>query len=236
MTVDQKVQRSAFEEASQLGAPLGRRLDVYARCLTESAPEISEAYGRLIARLVAAGVGGDAPKPGDTMPTFAMPDDQGRLVSLDELVKERLLVLSLNRGHWCGYCRLELHHLADIQPEVESLGARIVSITPDRQSYIETLKREHELKFPVLTDVDNSYALSLGLLIWLGSEIRKIYAAGGRDLSQIQGNDGWFVPVPATFIIGRGRRLLARFVDADFRRRMAGEEILAALRDEGERT
>ena len=230
MTVDQEVESSAFDEANQLGAPLGRRLDVYARRLSESAPKVSEAYDRLIARLLGAGVGGDTPKPSDTMPDFAMPDDQGRLVSLDEMVAERPLVLSLNRGHWCGYCRLELRHLAEIQPEVENLGALIVSITPDRQPYIETLKRENELKFPVLTDVDNSYALSLGLLIWLGPEIREIYTTGGRDLSQIQGNDGWFVPVPATFVIGEGRRLLARFVDADFRRRMAADEILSALR------
>ena len=106
-----------------------------------------------------------------------------------------------------------------------------MSITPDRQPYAEKLKDELELHFSVLTDVDNSYALSLGLLIWLGLEVREIYATGGRDLSRIQGNDGWFVPVPATFVIGKGGRVLARFVDPNFRRRMAAKEILSALGD-----
>jgi peroxiredoxin len=230
MTLDRKIRRSAFEEASQLGAPLGRRLDVYTRRIAETSPKISAAYDRLIARLVATGEATDTPGPGDVMPNFAMPDDRGRLVSLDELVAEGPLVLSLNRGHWCGYCKLELRHLAEIQQEVESLGARIVSITPDRQRFSETVKDEQNLQFSVLTDLDNSYALSLGLLVWLGPEIRTIYAAGGRDLSQFQGNNGWFVPIPATFIITEQRRVLVGFVDADFRRRMAAEEILAALR------
>jgi peroxiredoxin len=231
MAADRKVQRSAFEEASQLGAPLGRRLDVYTRLIAETSPKISEAYDRLIARLVATGDATATPGPGDVIPDFVMPDDRGRLVSLDELVAEGPLVLSLNRGHWCGYCKLELRHLAEIQHEVESLGARIVSITPDRQRFSATLKAEQDLQFSVLTDLDNTHTLSLGLLVWLGPEIRTIYAAGGRDLSQFQGNDGWFVPIPATFVITKQRRVLARFVDADFRRRMAAEEILAALRN-----
>lgn len=235
MTLEPKVQRSAFDEASLLGAPLGRRLAVYTRRIAQTSPGISEAYDQLISRLVAAGVGAQAPNPGDLMPDFAMPDDRRRLVSLPELVEDGALVLSLNRGHWCGYCQLELRHLAEIQPEVERLGARIVSITPDHQPYAKTLKEEHGLDFAVLTDIDNGYALSLGLLIWVGPAVRALYAAVGRDLSQFQGNDGWFVPVPATFVIGKGGRVLARFVDADFRQRMGAEEILSALRNANQR-
>ena len=33
------------------------------------------------------------------------------------------------------------------------------------------------------------------------------------------------------FVVGKGGRVLARFVDADYRRRMPAEDILSALRD-----
>ena len=233
MTAERKSRPSAFEEAILLGAPLGRRLDVYTRRIAERAPENAKAYDDLVAQLVAAGAGtgADTPQVGERMPDFVMPDDKGRLVSLGELADGGALVLSLNRGHWCGYCQLELRHLAEIQPEVEGLGARIVSITPDHQPYAKRLKDRHGLHFPVLTDIDNGYALSLGLLIWVGPVVRAIYEAVGRDLSQFQGNDGWFVPVPATFVVGKGGRVLARFVDVDYRRRMPAEDILSALRD-----
>jgi peroxiredoxin len=39
------------------------------------------------------------------------------------------------------------------------------------------------------------------------------------------------LPIPATFVIGRDGIVKARFVDPDFRRRMAIEDLLAALKD-----
>jgi peroxiredoxin len=52
----------------------------------------------------------------------------------------------------------------------------------------------------------------------------------GWQLDQFQGNDTWFLPLPATFVVGRNGVILARFVDADFRERMEIADILAALR------
>ena len=51
-----------------------------------------------------------------------------------------------------------------------------------------------------------------------------------QDLSNFQGNDGWMLPIPATFVVGRDGVVKARFVDPDFRRRMEIEDLLAALK------
>ena len=55
----------------------------------------------------------------------------------------------------------------------------------------------------------------------------------GRDLPAYQGNDGWVLPIPATFVVGRDARVVARFIDPDYRHRMAVEDLLAALRAAG---
>jgi hypothetical protein len=39
------------------------------------------------------------------------------------------------------------------------------------------------------------------------------------------------LPIPATFVVGRDGMVKARFVNPDFRRRMAIEDLLAALKD-----
>jgi hypothetical protein len=52
----------------------------------------------------------------------------------------------------------------------------------------------------------------------------------GLHLDQIHGNDGWFVPLPATFVVARGGTVVSRHVDPDFRLRMEVDEILVALR------
>ena len=55
----------------------------------------------------------------------------------------------------------------------------------------------------------------------------------GRTLPDYQGNDTWMLPIPATFVVGRDGLVKARFVDPDFRRRMAVEELIAALKQAG---
>jgi hypothetical protein len=83
--------------------------------------------------------------------------------------------------------------------------------------------------FPILTDIDNGYALSLNLAIWIGAEMQRMMA-GRQDLPSFQGNDSWTLPIPATFVVGTNSIIKARFVDPDYRKRMAIEELLAAMR------
>ena len=51
------------------------------------------------------------------------------------------------------------------------------------------------------------------------------------DLDRFQGHGGWFLPIPATLVIGKDGHVKARFVDPDFRHRMGIEAILSALAD-----
>lgn len=220
---------SAFDEAQSMNAPLQARLDRYRALRQPINPTVDALYDQLAARLVEAGAGAEAPEVGSTLPDFLLPDDQGRLTALDALVADGPLVLSLNRGHWCSFCRLELLDLAAIATEVEKRGARIVSITPERRRYAARIKRDNDLPFPVLSDIDNDYALSLGLMVWIGAELKAYFQERGLDLSLFQGNGGWFIPIPATFVIAPDRTVAARFVDPDFRRRMGGDAILSAL-------
>jgi peroxiredoxin len=78
--------------------------------------------------------------------------------------------------------------------------------------------------------VDNGYAMSLGLAIWVGEEMKRLMVKSGWDPSVTQGADNWMLPIPATFIVGTDGIIRARFVDPDYRMRMAIEDMLAALR------
>jgi peroxiredoxin len=100
---------------------------------------------------------------------------------------------------------------------------------PDRQKFSSELKVKGQIPFPILTDMDNGYALSLNLAIWLGAEIQKMMA-GRQDLPAYQGNSSWMLPIPATFVVSRDGTVKARFVDPDYRKRMAIEDLLAALK------
>jgi len=55
--------------------------------------------------------------------------------------------------------------------------------------------------FPILTDFDNGYALSLNLAFWGGAEMQEMMCRAGWDVSPRQGSDTWLLPVPATFVV-----------------------------------
>jgi hypothetical protein len=49
------------------------------------------------------------------------------------------------------------------------LGGQIVAITPDLQHFTTALKADAAAKpFPILTDIDNGYALTLNFAIFVG--------------------------------------------------------------------
>jgi peroxiredoxin len=68
------------------------------------------------------------------------------------------------------------------------------------------------------------------LVIWLGDRVRSIYLEHGLHLEKYQGSGTWFMPIPATLVVGRDGLVAARHVDPDFRRRMEMEDIIEAVK------
>ncbi len=219
----------AFEKVCALDAPLNERLAAYADKLRELNFPFAEAYDELVARLIAGGVGTHAPKIGEEMPPFVLPGRTGHLVRLDELTAKGPVVVNFNRGHWCSFCRIHLQTIAAYHDEIAALGAEVVSIMPDRQEFAGRMRRETKDRLHILSDIDNAYSLSLGLVMWLGDRLKVLMKGRGYHLDTFHGSDGWFVPVPATFIVGRDGRIAGRHVDPDFRKRMEVEDVLAAF-------
>jgi peroxiredoxin len=161
------------------------------------------------------------------MPGFVLPDETGRLTTLEDLLAAGPVALAFHRGHWCPYCRLNTKALAEAQGRLKR--GRIVAITPDRQRFVSILKADAGARFPILTDLDNGYALSLNIAVWVGEEMEKMMAAAGVDLPTYQGNAAWIIPIPATFVVGTDGVVAARYIDPDYRRRFDIEALIRAL-------
>jgi peroxiredoxin len=219
-----------FLQYRDLEAPLGERLAGYAAAARKIYPRYGAAVDELVRRLNDAGGWANAPGVGEEMPAFVLPDQSGRVVSLAELLADGPVAMVFHRGHWCPYCRLNLHALARGSDEIAAARGRVVVVAPERQAYARQLQAEARASFPVLTDIDNGYAMSLNLAIWLGPDIVKLVSRSGIDLPVYQGNDAWMVPIPATFVVGRDGKVAARFIDPDFRKRMDLDDLLAALK------
>lgn len=219
---------AAFDEICAMHGSLNDRLAAYVAKMRELKIPFAEANDELVARLKATDVGTLAPTVGDIMPPFMLPSHDRKLISLEEMLAKGPTVISLNRGHWCPFCRIAIGELATMHDAIKASGAEVVSIMPETQKFTRQLS-EAEASLMILSDVDNGYALSLGLVFWVGDRIKSLMRDYDIHLDEFQGNDGWFLPVAATFVVGQDGRVLARCVDADFRKRMEVDEILTAL-------
>lgn len=222
--------KQAFLEARELDGSMSERLDAFAVAMRRLTPESVATIDRLVDRLKEHHAGESAPVAGDPMPPFALPDENGRIVSLAGLLEQGPAVVTFHRGHWCPWCRISINTLARAQARIADAGASMVAIVPDREQFAAEMKSDSKAAFPILTDMDNGYAMSLNLAIWVGEEMESYIKMRGHALPAYHGNESWTLPIPATFVVGQDGRIKARFVDPDYRRRMEIEDLLAALR------
>jgi peroxiredoxin len=224
---------AAFLRCRDLQVPLAERLQAFADEVRPTDPRFSAAVDSFIARLSESGAGTAAPKVGEPLPPFLLPDESGRLVRLEDLLGAGPVAIAFHFGHWCPYCRINIDALARAAAQIAPEGRNIAAIVPERRKFTAWMKAEANAPFPVLSDMGSGYAMSLGLAIWVGEEMKSMIVQSGWDPAVSQGTENWLLPIPATFIVGTDGIISARFLDPDYRKRMAIEDLVAALRAAG---
>ncbi len=219
----------AFLKARDLDASMSERLGVLADAMRRLTPSSVATIERFVDRLKEHKAGENAPQVGDVLPLFVLPDEAGRMVSLASLLDRGPAVVTFHRGHWCPWCRISINTLARAQGRIAAAGASMVAVVPDREQFADEMKSDAKAAFPILSDMDNGYAMSLNLAIWVGDEMERYMSERGNVLPRFQGNDAWILPIPATFVVAQDGRIKARFVDPDYRKRMSIEDLIAAL-------
>ena len=181
--------------------------------------------------LIASGIAEQSASEGSAAPQFSLPNAHGEAVASEALWGDGPAVVSFYRGGWCPYCNIELKALQDRLPEIEALGARLVAITPETPDNALSTQEKNEIGFDVLSDDGNRVASAFGLSFRLPEAIVDLYKGFGIDLEASNGEASQTLPVPATFVIGKGGKVLKAFVDADYTTRAEPDDVIAALKE-----
>lgn len=219
----------ATRRAIDLEAPLHQRLKIIADEVRSLSTVFADAVDVFVERLQRAEAGALAPAVGQPLPDFLLPDQDGRLVGLRDLLKTGPAVVAFLRGHWCPYCQTTAVALGEIADAAAARGAKIVAITPENRKYTQRLAVDSANRVPILTDVDNGYALALNLAIWVDDDMARLILSAGWDVPSYKTSYDWLLPIPATFVVDQQGIVVARYVNADYRTRMEVSDILAAL-------
>src|SRR5947207_10460215 len=129
--------RAAFQQCHDMEGTLREQLEAYAAAGREFFPAYGEAVDRLVVRLHENGGGENAPRPGDPMPPFILPDEIGRLIGLNSLLEKGPVAVMFYRGHWCPYCRLNVRAVIQAYGQIKASGGDVVAIMPEVQQYAE---------------------------------------------------------------------------------------------------
>lgn len=171
-------------------------------------------------------------KTGQKAPSFALQDQHGLRVSSADLLAKGPLVVSFYRGTWCPFCNEELAALAEAYPRFREFGADLVVITPQSVT-TKPYRSEHALPFSMLSDEDGSVEEAFGLSSTFPAYLSDLYKnVFGNDLSAINADGAWKLPIPARFVIARDGTILDVQTDADYRYRPDPKATLAVLQRE----
>lgn len=192
-------------------------------------PEISGLVGADIDDLRNSGLLDRVARPGDRLPSLTLPNAAGERIDLGALSGAGPLVITFYRGGWCPYCNLELRGYQQRLGDFERLGATLVAVSPETPDDTLDTAQKNALAFPVLSDVEGRLADALGIRFQLSPAIKALYQKFGHDLPTRNGDGGWSLPMPATFIVAKGGVIATVFADPDYRRRLDPEQALAAV-------
>jgi peroxiredoxin len=212
-------------------ASLAQQLVAFQQQLGKNLPP--DVMGRLsaaIERMIESRPGTAALHSGQPAPDFTLQQYGGGSFTLADALRDGPLVLTFYRGSWCPYCDLQLRAYSKILPALREQGVQFAAVSPQSADAAVPNAAEHgSLGFPVLVDAGNAVARRFGLVYDVADDMRAVLNGFGLDLTVVNGSPAWEVPVPATFVIGRDRRIRWAHVDADYRRRAEPADILRAV-------
>ncbi len=163
---------------------------------------------------------------GALAPEFELNDFTSRPVSSEDMLALGPLVIKFFRGRWCSYCVTELEAWRDLYGQLRERGGLMVAISPQTERQSDFMAGQHGIPFPLLSDPGCALAEKFGLVYTVPEYLRRYYSSIMVNLPFINGDASWRLPLPATYVIGRDRKILFAEAHADFRVRPEPAEVM----------
>ena len=116
-----------------------------------------------------------------------------------------------------------------ILPQIEQAGASLVAISPQTGQQSFFMRDQHRLRFPLLSDARTEVARQFGLTYRVPDYQQVIFRKVFINLPFANGDDGWELPIPATYILAVDGTVLYGSANEDYTERPEPAAVLLAL-------
>jgi peroxiredoxin len=174
----------------------------------QSAPEatVSSAHdlSRLVSLasepLVAAALRARCLAVDEYAPDFELPNDQGRLVSLEQLLSKGTVALSFEHGPWCAACQKFVSVFLGLVVRRVDYGALAI-ISPSPAPMDRELGAAGAVQIERLIDAGGLVANLYGVMIPLPHDLASLAEVAALGLPRTGESGQTGLPVPAVFVI-----------------------------------
>jgi len=157
------------------------------------------------------------PKIGAKVPDFTLSDQDGKQLSLHELMGPKGLLLIFSRSaDWCPFCRSQLVELQESAEALRRNGINPASITYDSQEVLRRFSDTYHISYPMLSDKGSVVIRKFGIL---NTNVPP-------DVTRFYG-----MPFPGQYLIGPDGTVKDKLFLPDFEERPTASEVL--LKDFG---
>jgi len=169
-------------------------------------------------------------QPGDRLDPYALLDDDGGAVTLDELTRNGPAVLIFFRFAGCPACNIALpHYDRALRPALEAAGVRLVAVSPHLpETGLDEIAQRHELGFAVASDRGNALGRKLGLT-FIPDDNPPVPQGDTGWIGALTGTGTWELPKPAIVLIDRDHVVRFADVSPDWLRRTEAETVIDAV-------
>ncbi len=168
-------------------------------------------------------------KVNDKAPEFTAKDQNGKVISLEDALKNGKVVLIFYRGQWCPYCNKQLKGMEDSLSFITAKGASVLAITPEQPAMVGKTIEKTKATYSILSDDHLKIMKAYDVAYSLDAATVEKYKGYGIDFSSANGNNGANLPVPAVYIIDTNGNIAYRHFDTDYTKRASIQEIVDHL-------
>ena len=102
-------------------------------------------------------------KTGSKLPSFKLPDQEGNMLNIDDLVGKKNLVIYFYPKDETAGCTKEACMFRDAYQDFTEAGAEVIGISADSVESHRNFARNHQLPFILLSDTDNGVRELFGI-------------------------------------------------------------------------
>jgi len=159
-------------------------------------------------------------------PDFKGKDQHGNELRLKDLLKKGQVILVFYQGEWSPYCTKYLQRLEDSLQLIKDKGATVIAVSPEQPESIAKTVEKTKAEYSIVHDTALKIMKRYEVEFEVSENSLKRYRNGGIKLDEVNGKNGNFLPIPATYIIDKQGYITYRFFNQDNKKRPFVKELL----------